>query len=84
MSKSKFVIEKNVPLPVRNTIPDFPLEEMQVGDSFVVTVTTDRERSSVRQRLSRYQVRNRPIRFSTISLNPRTVRVFRVKDYEQA
>jgi hypothetical protein len=82
MSKSKFTIEKNVPMPVKNMLPDFPLDDMEIGDSFVVNLVVERDRSAVRQRLSRYQQRNPPKRFSAHIISENVVRVHRVHDYE--
>ena len=82
MSKAKFQIEKGVPMPVKSMLPDFPLDDMEIGDSFVVNLVEERDRNAVRQRLSRYQMRNKPKKFSAITISENVVRVHRVHDYE--
>ena len=79
---SKITLEKDVPLPRRTKLPDLPLNEMDIGHSFVLDVDK-KGRSAVRQRLYRYQNANWPKRFSVRTLSDEQVRVYRVKDYTE-
>lgn len=79
---SKIEIETGIPYPESN-IPHLPLEQMKIGDSFRLTLKSpEKEKSAVRQRLSRYQEFHKPKRFSLRSMSGSEIRVFRVEDYE--
>lgn len=78
-------IDSNVPLPdriaKRVTIGPLPLKELAVGDSILVECSadeTDRVLHSVRVRLSRFQQKNKGMRFSS-STDKKGVRIWRVK-----
>lgn len=77
-----FPIESNVPLPQTYEIPPLPLDDMAIGESFVVEYDQDTHKQMLRQRLQRFQRSHPPKRFSLRTLNPYTVRIFRVEDYE--
>ena len=74
-------IEKNVPVPQRSKMPKYPLESMEVGDSFLSGVDSDdRGRvQTLRTSICRQQRRLDGRRFSVVKdakLNE--MRVFRV------
>lgn len=73
-------IEKNVPMPQRTRLPELPFGEMEVGDSFLVPLQMQDSQSvaSLRQRVSRFQRRNEPKKFSTVK-SEGGMRVFRVE-----
>lgn len=60
-------IDKHIPMPKRTKIPDLPLTEMEVGDSFKAPINAGdaTEVRALRQRISRWQ-RNSTSRFSCI------------------
>lgn len=79
---SKIKIESGIPYPAP-TIPPLPLENMKVGDSFKLTLKNpEKEKSVVRQRLSRFQEKNEPARFSMRSISKDEIRVYRMEDYK--
>lgn len=80
MSKAKFKIEKNIPMPVRSQVPPLPLGDLKVGDSFVYEMKGDGDHAVIRQRLTRYQKRNPPCRFSMHRVDERKVRIHRIED----
>ena len=78
-------IDRDVPLPdriaKRVTIGPLPLSDLNVGDSILVECGTDeieRVLHSVRVRLSRFQQKNKGMRFSS-STDKKGVRIWRVK-----
>ena len=75
-------IERNVPLPVSSDVPSLPLEQMLVGESFVLKLNSDTDKSTVRQRVGRFQRNNPPKRFSVRMVENKSLRVFRVNDYK--
>jgi hypothetical protein len=77
---SDYQIEKGVPLPHR--LSPFNLDDMEVGDSFLVKVHDKRERQTVSQRLFRYRKNNFPKDIIFASIDDSTVRIFRVEDRE--
>jgi len=74
-----FRIENDVPLPLRSNQPPWPLEKLQVGESFRVELTP-REIPAMRQRISRFQKKYPPKRFSLVR-DGETMRVFRIEDH---
>ena len=50
-------IDKHIPMPKRTKIPDLPLTEMEVGDSFKAPINASdaTEVRALRQRISRWQ-----------------------------
>jgi hypothetical protein len=77
---SKIKIEKNVPMPTRSNVPELPLDQMEVGDSFAYELQGDKDYAVVRQRLTRYQKSNPPVRFSMKKVSETEVRVHRIED----
>lgn len=73
------VIEKHVPMPKRTKIPDLPLAEMEVGDSFVAPINAgdQTEVRALRQRISRWQRDRHPMKYSVVR-DGEQMRVFRV------
>lgn len=73
------VIEKHVPMPKRTRIPDLPLAQMEVGDSFVapINASDQTEVRALRQRISRWQRDQQPMKFSVVR-DGEQMRVFRV------
>ncbi len=73
------VIEKHVPMPKRTRIPDLPLAQMEVGDSFVapINASDQTEVRALRQRISRWQRDQQPMKFSVVRDGDQ-MRVFRV------
>lgn len=75
-------IEKNVPIPERNNLPDLPLQDMEIGDSFMIEMETDNNSRAVqtlRQRVSRFQTQNPNLRFRVMrDVTEKGMRVFRV------
>lgn len=60
-------IEKDVPMPERNRLPELPLLGMERGDSFLIEMETDNDNRAVqtlRQRISRFQSKNTNYRFT--------------------
>ena len=59
--------DRHIPMPKRTKIPDLPLTEMEVGDSFKAPINAGdaTEVRALRQRISRWQ-RNSTSRFSCI------------------
>ena len=87
MSRSKtkeppIKIEKNVPLPMRSKVPPLPLEQLAVGDSFLLKVKDKTFRATVRQRLYRHQKANPNVRLSMRTVDKDTVRIFRLEDHQ--
>lgn len=80
---SELIIEDGIPIPSRTNLPELPLDQMKIGQSFEVSLQSEREISSVRQKISRYHRINKPKRFTVRVTDPDTftVRVFRVSDY---
>lgn len=76
----KFKIEKNVPMPVRSQVPPLPLGELDVGQSFVYELEDERDHAVIRQRLTRFQKRNPPVRFSMNRIDETKVRIHRIED----
>lgn len=61
------LIEKGVPVPDRNKLPNLPLQTMEIGDSFLLQMSTDNDNRAVqtlRQRISRFQSKNPSRRFT--------------------
>jgi hypothetical protein len=80
---SDIKIENDVPLPKKKQkVPDLPLSDMEVGDSFTMGEQTDRMKNAIRQRLVRYQKSNQPVKFSMITEENGHVRIFRVEDQQ--
>lgn len=77
-----FKIEKNHPIPITSAIPPLPLNELSISHSFVVEAEMGNERNTIRQRLSRFQKANPPIRLSMRAVDDRHVRIQRVEDRE--
>lgn len=75
-------IEKDVPMPVRSNIPELPLEKMEIGESFVLKLSTPSDPSTLRQRIHRFQKNNPPKKFSMRKIDDGSVRIFRVEDEE--
>ena len=73
-------IEKNVPIPKRAELPDLPLNQMEIGNSFVLDID-DSGRGALRQRIYRYQKSNWPKRFRVSKIDDEAVRVHRIADY---
>ncbi len=71
-------IEKHIPIPKRTKIPDLPLGEMEIGDSFLAPINANEETEvrALRQRVSRWQ-RGTTSRFSVVR-DGESMRVFRV------
>ncbi len=81
--KSKTIrISKSVPMPVRTSVPDLPLDQMVPGDSFKVGIDSPRDYVTIRQRLYRYQTAHPPVKFSMQKIDTDNVRVFRIEDHE--
>ena len=78
----KIKIERDVPMPPRSRIPSLPFAEMKIGNSIVVEVREKRDLNALRQRMDRFQKKNYPTRLSLQTIQPGTVRVFRIEDYE--
>lgn len=76
-------ITNDVPFPTSRTI-GLPiverLENMQVGDSFTVEVSGERNRLAVSQRISRYKKKNPPKNFSMLKESEETYRIYRIED----
>lgn len=77
-------IETGVPVWQDDPLPPFPLGEMEVGQSFVLSLQDENQKRTVRQRLSRFQSNNPPQRFvmKTTKEDKLKVRVHRVEDYK--
>lgn len=71
------VIEKGVPLPSlgRGTVNNFPLKQMEIGDSFAVDT---KKRNTVMNQIRSFEKTNPAIKFTTRKVED-TVRVWRVK-----
>lgn len=78
MVNEEFEIEEHA--PVRRRLRPFPLDQMDIGHSFVVDIDDDQHRIAIGQRLHRYNKKNPPKRFTMRKLNDRQVRVFREED----
>jgi hypothetical protein len=51
----KLIIEKGIPLPMgRETAKDYPLSDMEVGDSFLIPDTDKRRRGAISCLIHRY------------------------------
>ena len=80
-------IDSHVPLPKRAykiPLPDLPLDLMEVGQSFSLSVEEermDRTLNALRMKLQRYQRANPGYRFSVITESTESIRVFRVEDH---
>ncbi len=75
-----FKIEKNIPVPIH--IDLFPLEQMEIGDSFVIPFNNFREAQTIRIMISGYSRRHKEGRkkfISRINKEKREVRVWRIK-----
>ena len=78
-------IESGVPLPKRAhkiPLPDLPLDQMEVGQSFKLPVTQEhmtRTMNALRMKVQRYQRANSGYRFSVITETPESIRVFRIE-----
>tara|TARA_R110000803_G_scaffold37117_6_gene80005 strand:- start:281 stop:547 length:267 start_codon:yes stop_codon:yes gene_type:complete len=79
---TQIMIEKGVPVPERNRLPELPLEGMSVGDSFFLEMATDNDNRAVqtlRQRISRFQSKHPTFRFTVRRDDTATgMRVWRV------
>jgi hypothetical protein len=84
ISMSDIKIEKGVPLPELSRIPTLPLIKMDVGDSFVISASSERDRQTIRQRLSRFQLITKPKMFSMRKTDDEHVRVYRIDDALEA
>ncbi len=81
MSK-RFQIDKHVPLPERSNLPPLPLNDMEIGDSFLLDTPGKNDKSALRARLWRYQNNNQPKRFSMIrEADNEQVRIHRTHDF---
>lgn len=80
MPKQKFKIEKNVPMPAKCNVPPLPLDELGVGDSFVYKTTSERDHAVIRQRITRFQKKHFPARFSLYREGEGKLRIHRVED----
>ncbi len=71
-------IDKHIPIPKRTKIPDLPLGDMEIGDSFLAPINAQSEVEvrALRQRVSRWQ-RGLTSRFSVVR-SEEGMRVFRV------
>lgn len=79
MSNSPTIqIEENVPVP--NLIPELPLEDLKIGQSFVVRITTATQLGNLRQRLYRFKKANPPKEFLTRKVGKNEYRVWRIDD----
>lgn len=60
-------IDKHIPMPKRTKIPNLPLTEMEIGDSFKAPIDANStaEVRALRQRISRWQ-RTSTSRFSCV------------------
>lgn len=73
-------IEKNVPVPDRRRFPPLPLDEMEIGDSFVLEISDHKGKLALGQRLYRFQIKNWPKKFGYTTIDDERVRIFRTKD----
>lgn len=74
-------IQKNVPLPQRTKLPRYPLEDMDIGDSFLSGIPADdkRKTQTLRTTICRAQRSMDGKRFSVVQDPERNeMRVFRV------
>ena len=87
MKKSKIQIDKHIPIPAVDSsgigVADFPLSEMEVGDSFVIPVEFNRKQqnnicSKIIQHIKR---KNLKLRF-TVKKDPKSnsIRIWRTTD----
>jgi len=85
---SPIKIDKDVPLPLKPApTPDMPLAELEVGHSFVLKNIDDKAKAAIRQKMTRYQNSNPPVRLSMQStrenlgqLDTWVIRIFRTED----
>ena len=82
LTMSNIKIEKNIPLPVYSKVPELPLDKMKIGESFVIGLSEEIKKSTIRQRVARFQKRNPPKHFAMRPWDDGdSVRIFRVEDY---
>ncbi len=86
----KIKIDSDVPLPKRAhkiPLPDLPLDQMKVGQSFALYLpAVEEERmgrilNALRMKVQRYQRGNPGYRFSVVTESPESIRVFRVENH---
>ena len=80
---SPIIIEDNVPVPARVQdrvpLPKLPLDDMTAGQSFKLEITDgdlDKTLNALRMKVQRYQKSHSGAKFSVITENPDTIRVF--------
>jgi hypothetical protein len=74
-------IDSNVPVPERTDLPTLPLEEMKVGQSFLLKMDNTGNNKTIqalRQRICRYQNKVEGARFS-VRKDEGGMRVFRIE-----
>lgn len=80
--KPIFKVEKNIPLPKKESRSIYPFSIMEVGDSFLISCTNHIELEKYRQRISmtiwRFVKKNKDEKFQT-KTTEQGVRVWRIK-----
>jgi hypothetical protein len=83
-TKTPFAIEKGIAMPFRQRLPEMPLAEMNVGDSFLIENLADNpaDVTAVRQRIFRFHKANPNVRLSLVRDNEvdGAMRLFRLQD----
>jgi len=73
-----FEIEKNIPLVGRSASRKYPLAQLEIGDSFVIPCTTDKDLRSARQVASCANQRYEDKKFASRTVDG-GIRVWRIK-----
>ena len=76
----KYKIEKNIPIPLTHKGCRFPLTEMEIGDSFLISLS---KKAVIRNAITRLQYKSKEYRFVTRTVSGRgrlgkQLRVWRV------
>lgn len=75
-NSNQVIIEDNVPEP--ETLPPLPLEDMKIGQSFVVTIKNETQRTTLMQRIYRFKKENPPANFTSRKVGAQEYRVWRI------
>tara|TARA_R100001443_G_scaffold107392_1_gene117241 strand:+ start:4359 stop:4712 length:354 start_codon:yes stop_codon:yes gene_type:complete len=66
--KTEYKIEKNIPIPSSNKSLHFPLTEMEIGDSFLISLS---KRAAIRNAIARLQKKSKDYKFVTRTVSGR-------------
>jgi hypothetical protein len=87
MSETPFQIEQGIPMPPHARLPKMPFKDLQPGDSFLIPdlVGDPNNEMAVRQRIFRYQQKNKPVRLSLVRDKEISgaMRLFRLRDRDE-